>query len=553
MNIAGGDSRKRSLGWLGGAGRKSRPGSCASLANSLKNEDFFFEDEETLAMNPAAEHTRSPSMSLRRSQGGKSLCRHNSRQAINELQETVESTLQYFLNELQQSSGEFNDHAEKCRRLEDFTSSTRNCTSSSDEDNSSFPGTATTSLATSADLDIDSIEQMGGVAANHKRKSMLSLPLALIPSQTALNCADEEETDQTSRSKFDEAISVELQSLAPADERSPVDFNANPSLRHCMEPYLAIARLRREEARQQALDTLKTVQEPSHSQQRSSSCFDWPSIGSSYGVPYPSLRTEIPFLFDVDSYPLADALAEILGTHDLSQLHLDHPLSLGKGKLLEPLQNREKRRSFHQCFDSFMTTFCIPLLHSQALSKGVFYTNRHQLQRGKPQTIVYRYQAFPSINIVRPGESSTDPHCDMSQGFSIGNISYHIPLTPAHGTNALYAESRPGREDWHPLAAKSMGLGYQFDGARCLHFNLKNETDITRVSLNFRIGITRLAENGDCYDMDDQLCCPELLQDRYSCDNLEFYDEVIVKVGSSQRAFAPGPICARRSSVSVIG
>ncbi|EJK68691.1 hypothetical protein THAOC_10107 [Thalassiosira oceanica] len=425
MDIAGGERKKRPLGWLGGGERKSRSNSRASLANSLKNDDFFFEDEETLAMNPATEHTQSP-----------------------------------------------------------------NRTSSSDEDNyesSSFPGTAATSLATSADLDIDSVEQMGGVAAYHKRKSMLSLPLALIPSKTALNCADEEETetDQLSRSKFDEIISVELESLAPADERSPVDFDANPTLRHCMEPYLAVARLRREEARQQALDTLKTVQEPSHSLQSSSTCFDWPSIGSSYGVPYPSLRTETPFLFDVDSYPLADALAETLGTHDLSQLHLKHPLSLGKGKLLEPLQNREKRRNFHQ--------------------------------------------------------------------YSVGNISYHIPLTPAYGTNALYAESRPGREDWHPLAAKSFGLGYQFDGVRCLHFNLKNETDITRVSLNFRIGITRLAENGDRYDMDDQLCCPELLQDRYSCENLEFYDEVVVQVGASQRTFASGPICARRSSVSVIG
>lgn len=349
MDIAGGERKKRPLGWLGGGERKSRSNSRASLANSLKNDDFFFEDEETLAMNPATEHTQSPSMSFRHSQGGKPLCRHNSRQAINELQETVESTLQYFLNELQES--EFNDHADKYRRIEDFTS--RNRTSSSDEDNyesSSFPGTAATSLATSADLDIDSVEQMGGVAAYHKRKSMLSLPLALIPSKTALNCADEEETetDQLSRSKFDEIISVELESLAPADERSPVDFDANPTLRHCMEPYLAVARLRREEARQQALDTLKTVQEPSHSLQSSSTCFDWPSIGSSYGVPYPSLRTETPFLFDVDSYPLADALAETLGTHDLSQLHLKHPLSLGKGKLLEPLQNREKRRNFHQ-------------------------------------------------------------------------------------------------------------------------------------------------------------------------------------------------------------
>lgn len=119
----------------------------------------------------------------------------------------------------------------------------------------------------------------------------------------------------------------------------------------------------------------------------------------------------------------------------------------------------------------------------------------------------------------------------MAQGHSIGNISYHIPLTATFGTNAVYTESRPGREDWHPLVAKSPGLGFQFDGARCLHFNLKNETDITRVSLNFRIAIIRAPESCAGYDPEDQLCCPELLKDKFSQDI--FYDEVVVNVGNS--------------------
>jgi hypothetical protein len=144
----------------------------------------------------------------------------------------------------------------------------------------------------------------------------------------------------------------------------------------------------------------------------------------------------------------------------------------------------------------------------------------------------------------------------MAQGHSVGNISYHIPLTATFGTNAVYTESRPGREDWHPLCAKSPGLGFQFDGARCLHFNLKNETDITRVSLNFRIAITRAPDAlGDdiAYDPDDQLCCPELLQDEYSRDNPGFYDEVVVNVGNSMYR-SMGPVATkRRSGISVIG
>ena len=316
--------------------------------------------------------------------------------------------------------------------------------------------------------------------------------------------------------------------------------------------------LRREDARQEVFDTLDKVALPQGPTSRRASVSSDIGfhIGSTYGIPYPALRNEQSFLYDTDSFPLAQILAETLGVEDLSKIHLECPLKKDKGRLLATLQNRGKRRKFHQCFDSFVISQVIPLLHSQGLSKGVFYTNRHQLRQGKPQSIIYRYQAFPSINIVRPGESSTDPHCDMSQGHSIGSISYHIPLTQTFGTNALYLESRPGREDWHPLVTKSPGLGFQFDGARCLHFNLKNETDITRVSLNFRIAITRAPDCNDiAYDPDDQLCCPELLKDKFSgVEN--FYDAVEVNMGEVPRSFCPGPVATKyrsKGGISVVG
>ncbi len=309
--------------------------------------------------------------------------------------------------------------------------------------------------------------------------------------------------------------------------------------------------LKREEARQSVFDTLEQVMLPQESgaQRRSSTGTADFHIGSSYGVPYPDLRNETRFLYDLETFPLDRVLAETLGVSDLSKIHLNRPRNEDKGEMMSPLRNRGSRRRFHQLFDSFVVSHVIPLLHSQALSNGILYTNRHQLQRGKPQTIVYRYQAFPSINIVRPGECSTDPHCDMTQGHSIGNISFHIPLTATYATNAVYAESRPGREDWHPLATSAPGLGFQFDGARCLHFNLKNETDITRVSLNFRIAITRGDDTQ--YDPDDLLCCPELLNDRFSRENPGFYDEVEVNVGGVQRSFLPRPVAVKRKSSSV--
>lgn len=333
-----------------------------------------------------------------------------------------------------------------------------------------------------------------------------------------------------------------------------------PQLReyHCL--IFSHTGLRREEARQGVFGILDTVMPhpaPNGCPSRRGSVSSEQSfhIGSNYGVPYPALRNESSFLYDIDYFPLDSVLAEALGVKDLSKIHIDYPLIKDKARLLATLQNRGRRRKFHHLFDSFVTSHVIPLLHSQALSKGVLYTNRHQLQTGRPQGIIYRYQAFPSINIVRPGECATDPHCDMSHGHSIGNINYHIPLTSTFGTNALYTESLPGREDWHPLATKSPGLGFQFDGARCLHFNLKNETEITRVSLSFRIAITRAPDCGVIYDPDDQLCCPELLKDKFSLENPGFYDEVVVSVGHTPKSFLPGPLATKwkRGGISVVG
>eukprot|EP00585_Thalassiosira_rotula_P005314 CAMPEP_0196134658 /NCGR_PEP_ID=MMETSP0910-20130528/3502_1 /TAXON_ID=49265 /ORGANISM="Thalassiosira rotula, Strain GSO102" /LENGTH=684 /DNA_ID=CAMNT_0041394633 /DNA_START=184 /DNA_END=2238 /DNA_ORIENTATION=+ len=530
--------------------------------------------------------------------------RHSSQQKMDDLQREVDMALEFFSqeteNELDHFDGDdyLNNRHEELQRVDKVT---RFCNVGGDGECDSLPGTAATSMATSvftddsndcfsdvhtklltfseqhqqssSPKDVMSEPQASGMSGDDaaslslkkKTKSILSFPSSLLPSQTKMNCSVEEDEAEASHT-FENAMGEELHKMSIAENCS-VDFNSSSSLRSAMEPFLAVARLRREAARQQVFNTLnKIIMPQEHSEYADHRVTTSPElssfyqfhIGSTYGVPYPALRNEMPFLYDVDSFPLSQILAETLGVEDLSKLHIDNPLIKEKRRLMAPLKNRGKRRKFHQCFDSFVTSHVIPLLHSQALSKGVFYTNRHQLQKGKPQSIVYRYQTFPSINIVRPGECSTDPHCDMAQGHSIGTISYHIPLTATFGTNALYAESRPGREDWHPLEAGSPGLGFQFDGARCLHFNLRNATDATRVSLNFRVAITRAPDRfgGEIrYDPDDQLCCPELLRDEFSMENPGFHEEVVVYVGEVPRSFMPGPVAVKRRGVamSVVG
>ena len=122
-------------------------------------------------------------------------------------------------------------------------------------------------------------------------------------------------------------------------------------------------------------------------------------------------------------------------------------------------------------------------------------------------------------------------------GPSVGYLRFHVPVTPSYGTNALYTESYPGKEDWHPLTAKSVGLGYVFDGARCIHYNMENTTDSTLVALEFVVAMyseDECCEEGDAGFLagatGGDLCHRRLLEDHFSLAGPGFYDEAVIDV-----------------------
>ena len=85
--------------------------------------------------------------------------------------------------------------------------------------------------------------------------------------------------------------------------------------------------------------------------------------------------------------------------------------------LLFPLLDKSNRERLHACYQNFVTKFVIPLLHSIALSQNIFQTTSGD---EASSSITYRFQQFPCIRIVRPGEFSIGPHSDIAYGHSIG-------------------------------------------------------------------------------------------------------------------------------------
>jgi hypothetical protein len=148
-------------------------------------------------------------------------------------------------------------------------------------------------------------------------------------------------------------------------------------------------------------------------------------------------------------------------------------------------------------------------------------------------------QAKPCIRFQQPSNKRTTiPHCDSFYGHQPGQINFWLPLTRSFGSNSLYSESEPGKRDFHSfdcnlnlvnnnnnnnnhLLGDSVNGGHQeqskicdcdndndnndndngkmtidtgnvtemmrFYGNECVHFTEANRTEITRVSLDFRV------------------------------------------------------------------
>lgn len=204
------------------------------------------------------------------------------------------------------------------------------------------------------------------------------------------------------------------------------------------------------------------------------------------------LRVERKCRYDGRRWRLREEFAAALhvAPEALSSLHT---LAGAKSELLCGLLDRARRAAFHECYDRFCRTVAAPRLALAAAAAGV------RVPRGREVRV--RYQAFPCVRVLRPGEFSLGPHCDQAYGHARANINWLVPLTAARGSSALYVERAPGREDWHALAVSeaeaAAGCVFVFDGANCVHFTAENASEETRVSLDFRLALFEADDDED--------------------------------------------------------
>jgi len=210
-----------------------------------------------------------------------------------------------------------------------------------------------------------------------------------------------------------------------------------------------------------------------------------------------ALRVEKVFSYDVQKYNLREALVDVLKQCDETVVGkfretAEKPTlenfivevgstwrSVNGGSCEDSQRYLSERvnhnEAFLSRFDSLVQEVVLPELKKRLAETDV---------------LTFYYQRPPTLRLQPgPAWSQVKAHDDAQYGHQNGELNFWIPLTDRGLTKVdLHCESEKGIGDYHPIAA-ALGEIISFHGSSCKHFVNPNESEFTRVSIDFRVGV----------------------------------------------------------------
>jgi hypothetical protein len=187
--------------------------------------------------------------------------------------------------------------------------------------------------------------------------------------------------------------------------------------------------------------------------------------------------------YDTAAYDFQDVVRRIFGVEDLQQTHLLRP------PVSEQITFDDDTKTW------FHKTYYQSPVYPEMIALYDRFVREVILPRYSDSA--YAVQVDPSFRIHLPNNTalgarlddvgeSIGLHCDADYNHQPGEVNFILPLTPMFDTNSVYVESAPGKGDYHP-ANVPIGSVFCFYGNKCRHFNRRNDTGVSRLSIDFRV------------------------------------------------------------------
>lgn len=199
------------------------------------------------------------------------------------------------------------------------------------------------------------------------------------------------------------------------------------------------------------------------------------------------MTIEKVFTFSTEEFPFQELMKKILGLNgDLKEAH----------KLIQGATDWEQITFQNDTSTEFHKKYYKSPFYPEMVS--LYHRFLQEWLLPQLEEDEYIVQKEPSFRIHIPNNTALGKrgdevdtekigfHCDGDYNHPPSEINYMLTITGQSDTNSCYVETEPGKGDFHPINI-TYGEVFRFYANKCRHYNMKNITDNTRISFDFRI------------------------------------------------------------------
>lgn len=182
------------------------------------------------------------------------------------------------------------------------------------------------------------------------------------------------------------------------------------------------------------------------------------------------INTPFEISYDIVQYPFKEIISEILEVPRLEDIHL-----IKKYDILS--RDKDQSTIWHKkYYDKFEKYFLPTYLN---FIKDIKY------RFGYEEII---YQSIPTFRVQLAGGNVGvgEWHKDKTYNHGNSEVNFWLPFVNTNPLNTLWMESKEDRGDYRPYTVE-YGKILVFNGANLYHGNKHNESNETRVSIDFRL------------------------------------------------------------------
>lgn len=182
------------------------------------------------------------------------------------------------------------------------------------------------------------------------------------------------------------------------------------------------------------------------------------------------LNVPYKIYYDTNEFAFRKIMQKMLDVNSLEDLHL-----LEKYELLEREKDQSTKwhKKYYELFESEFKSTYLKLINY--IKESFRY-----------KEIIYQKIPTFRVQLANGNIAVGEWHKDKTYNHGVSEVNFWMPFTNTNSQNSVWIESSEDKEDFRPYEVK-YGEILIFNGANLKHGNVKNESNDTRVSVDFRL------------------------------------------------------------------